>query len=581
MGMNANAAALLKLVTVAKGYLQLPHASTCLGLAMSRYLLTLLALVFSLGMLPAQAQDTLDEPESTDVVDSASDVPEMDGSVEAVEEASDAVVEALGDAVVDLQSAPDPEELLPQLKDFELPEGRPLNVWVVPVKTQIGDPSLFVLRRAAKLAIEDGADVMLLDMDTPGGRLDSCLEMMDILNKKFEGTTLTYVHDEAISAGAIIASITDHIYFAPHAQMGAAAAVSGGGGEIEDTMKAKINSYLEGRIRSFVKAPYRYEVIKAMMNMDYELKIDGKLLKAKGELLTLTADEARKLYGDPATPLLSAGTAEDIESIIEKSLGAVDYEINYYEPTWSEGLASFLIKIAGVLFGLGFIMVVIEAKTPSFGLLGGLGIAFILIALFGQHVAGLAGFEALIILAIGIVFLALEVFVIPGFGFAGILGLLMIMAGIVWSFVDIWPQSPDEVPADPGQVPEITRSIDWSSLVDGVENLGIAMVIAMVGILVIIKTLPDSILFKRFVHQGSTAKADPVVSAGGRRAGKDGGGRPEVGAVGKVIRTLHPVGEVEIDGKHYEATTSVGEIKAGEQVEVVGYRSFSLLVNRK
>jgi len=537
---------------------------------MSRFLLTLLALVSSLGSISIQAQDTRDDNEPAKVLDLASEL---------IEEGDSATPEPPQEA--DLQSAPDPEELMPRIKDFELPDGRPLNVWVIPVKTEIGEPSLFVLRRGAKEAIEAGADVLLLDMDTPGGRLDSCLEMMDILNKKFQGTTITYVDDEAISAGAIIASVTDYVYFAPYAQMGAAAAVSGSGQDIPETMKAKLNSYLEGRIRAFAKAPHRYEVIKAMMNLEYELKIDGKMISPKGELLTVTAEEARKLYGNPPTPLLSSGTAEDIESIITQGLGAEDFEIHYYEPSWSEGLASFLLKIAGVLFGLGFIMLIIEMKTPAFGLLGGLGIAFMLVAMFGQHVAGFAGYEALIVLVIGMVLVALEVFVIPGFGLAGISGLVLMMVGIVWSFADVWPEQPEGVPTDPGTVPEITRTVDWTSLNDGVINLGIAMIVAMVGFMILGKLLPNTPLFRRYVLAGTTAGADPVVSAGGRHANDGGKGRPEVGAVGKVIRTLHPVGEVEIDGKRYEATTTVGSLEPGETVEVTGYRSYSLLVTRK
>ena len=53
---------------------------------------------------------------------------------------------------------------------------------------------------------------------------------------------------------------------------------------------------------------YRGEVISAMIDADYELKIGETLIKAKGELLSLTATEAAKHYGAPPQPLLSAGT---------------------------------------------------------------------------------------------------------------------------------------------------------------------------------------------------------------------------------------------------------------------------------
>lgn len=50
---------------------------------------------------------------------------------------------------------------------------------------------------------------------------------------------LTFVNKEAISAGAYIAIATQEIAFAPYSQIGAAEAVSGGGREIDPSMKRK------------------------------------------------------------------------------------------------------------------------------------------------------------------------------------------------------------------------------------------------------------------------------------------------------------------------------------------------------
>ena len=55
------------------------------------------------------------------------------------------------------------------------------------------------------------------------------------------------MNKEAISAGAYIAIATQEIAFAPFSQIGAAEAVSGGGGEIDPSMKRKINSYLKAK----------------------------------------------------------------------------------------------------------------------------------------------------------------------------------------------------------------------------------------------------------------------------------------------------------------------------------------------
>ena len=65
--------------------------------------------------------------------------------------------------------------------------------------------------------------------------------------EKFDGKIITYVNDEAISAGAFIAIATSEIAFSPKSQIGAAEAVSGGGANIDSSMKRKINFYLKAK----------------------------------------------------------------------------------------------------------------------------------------------------------------------------------------------------------------------------------------------------------------------------------------------------------------------------------------------
>ncbi|HBJ61620.1 MAG TPA: hypothetical protein DDY76_07795, partial [Opitutae bacterium] len=186
---------------------------------------------------------------------------------------------------------------------------KPALAYVIPIKDQIGSPILDILRRGLKDAIREDAKVVILDMDTPGGELGVTLEIMqEIIEslEKFEGKIITYVNPEAISAGAYIAIATSEIAFSPKSQIGAAEAVSGGGGNIDASMKRKINSYLKAKIRNYA-GDYRYrsQVMAAMMDANESLVIDGQPLlaadgsqiKKRGELLTLTGREACQEYG--------------------------------------------------------------------------------------------------------------------------------------------------------------------------------------------------------------------------------------------------------------------------------------------
>ena len=465
------------------------------------------------------------------------------------------------------------EELIPPLDGIELPEDRPLKVGVIPLKTAIGQPSLYLLRRSMKEAIEAGVEVVVLDLDTPGGRLDSTLEMMEILNE-FSGITVTYINDEAISAGAIISSVTDHIYFAKLGIMGAAAAVAGSGQEIPETMQAKIKSYLDARIESYGQdKQLRNKVIKAMMDTEYEFVYEDVLISPKGELLSLTASKAVAPFGDPPEPLIAAGIAESIEDIFKYGFGTENIELVEYEASWSEEFAAVVEFLTPFLFGIGIVMLVVEMKTPSFGILGITGLALILSAIFGHNVAGLAGFEAILLLVAGIVLLAVEMFVLPGTFIFGLAGVVCILGAMVWSFADVWPVAPE-----PGQAP-----VDWKlntdSLEDGIVNLALSLIVAVVGLWAVWRFLPKSWVLSRMVVESTVADPSPVVSGGGRYV--QGNSLPDVSAEGYVLSDLRPTGIVEIGGDRFEATTSVGDLRKGDKVIVIGYKNYSLLVDKK
>jgi membrane-bound serine protease (ClpP class) len=61
------------------------------------------------------------------------------------------------------------------------PADGPAKVVVIPVQDQIAKPVLFVIRRGLKEAIRDEADLVVLDMKTPGGSLGVTFEIMEAL----------------------------------------------------------------------------------------------------------------------------------------------------------------------------------------------------------------------------------------------------------------------------------------------------------------------------------------------------------------------------------------------------------------
>src|SRR5436305_4647280 len=162
-----------------------------------------------------------------------------------------------------------------------------------------------------------------------------------------------------------------------------------------------------------------------MIDADKELKIGDKVIKEKGELLSLTATEAMKTYGQPPKPLLGSGVAKSLDDLLDKKFGHGSYTVRRLEITWSERLAVFLNKLAPVFLGLGMLAIFIEFKTPGFGVFGGIGIALLAVVFLTSYVAGLSGHEPLLFFGIGVLLVVLELLFWHSAGFLGVGGVVL------------------------------------------------------------------------------------------------------------------------------------------------------------
>ncbi|HLP09185.1 MAG TPA: NfeD family protein [Opitutaceae bacterium] len=456
---------------------------------------------------------------------------------------------------------PEAPLVLVQKEDIAASAEKPVRVVVIPVRDEIGKPILYLIRRGLKMAGKD--DLVVLDMRTPGGSLGAALEIMEALDK-FDGHTATYVNDEAISAGALIASATDDIYFAPKGMIGAAAAVLSGGAEIPETMRLKVNSVLEAKVGAYTEGKrFRAEVITAMFDKDFELKIGEKIVKPKGKLLSLTATQAAELCGDPPSALLSSGTAKTIEGMLDDALGRGRYRLERLNVTWAERFAQYLVPdmVRTVLIGLGILCLYIEFKTPGFGFFGISGGALLLLVFFSSYIAGLSGYEAALVFAVGLLLLLTEIVFFPGVIVMAVTGSLMMFGALLWSMVDHWPNQPIELSGD--------------MFVQPATNLLLGVALAVVLALAFAKFIPKGWFFSRLAVAGEAGSTSQVSGLPPEEAARAGS---LVGAHGVVATGLFPGGQIEIDGRRYEARLELGTAVAGTPVVVVGVSDFRLIV---
>ena len=442
----------------------------------------------------------------------------------------------------------------------------------IPIRDQIGPPILDILRRGLKDAIISKADIVILDMDTPGGELGVTLEIMqEIIESfdRFDGSIITYVNREAISAGAYIAIATNEIAFAPYAQIGAAEAVSGGGGNIDSSMKRKVNSYLKAKIRSY-SGNYRYRsrVMGSMMDANETLLIDGKpplaadgsIIQKEGELLTLTAEEAVRQYGDPPQPLLGIGIYEKVETLLDEKFGVGNYKLTKMEINWAEKVGLWLNSIGPIIIGIGLLGLFIEFKTPGFGFFGIAGIIFVLIFFGSKYVSGLAGQEEILVFLLGVSLVVVELFLFPGLIFPAIIGLCMIIGSILWAMVDVWPNT------------DFTWSV--ATFEGPIKELSYAILITIGLVLLLTRILPKTTVWNKLILSSTVGDAS-------FNNATQGESEPVVGALGKSVSELYPIGQVELEGRRYEARSSLGKISKGAVIKVTGRDDHGLIVVKK
>jgi membrane-bound serine protease (ClpP class) len=442
--------------------------------------------------------------------------------------------------------------------ETSLPAVSPVKkVVLIPVHAEIGRPVLYVLRRGLKEAIEQKADVVVLDLKTPGGALDVTFSMVEAL-EKFPGEKIAFVNDQALSAGAVIAAVADEIWFAPRGKMGAAAPVNATGADLEKSMRQKIVSYLKAEVRSLSEGKGRRgQVISAMIDEEYELKIGDKIIKPKGELLTLTASEASQTYGEPPSALLAAGIAKNPGDLLAQKYGPAGYELKSLEITWSEKLAVWMNAISPILLGLGLMALFVEFKTPGFGIFGITGIALLVIVFLGNFVAGLSGHEPLLVFFVGVLLVALELIFFPGTIAFALCGLALMFGSLLWSMADIWPNQPLNLSGD--------------LLVAPLEKLFLGLLVAGSSFWIVIRILPRGWVWDRMAIQGASGTAGVIGT-------HDNAEKELVGAEGIAVTDLFPSGRVEIGGRRYEARLEVGFAPAGTTVRVIRRTDFNLVV---
>ena len=454
--------------------------------------------------------------------------------------------------IVDAVAAPAPKAAVAPVK------GERPKVAVIPLRDQINDPMLYFIRRALKDAKADEVDMVVIDMDTPGGRVDHTEEIIAHIRELGDIPVYVFVNQDAISAGAIISIACDRIYMSPHGRIGAAAPIwmtQGGVAEMPPDVREKMLSIIRAMMRGLANENgYREDVAMAMVDDQVEVKIGDEVICDVGELLMMTAQEAVRIYPPMTDPILATGIVDDIDDLLAV-LDMANAEIINIEPAGSEQLAKIITALAPLLMFIGMMGIYMELKTPGFGVPGIVGAVSISIYFFGHYVAGLAGIEDMALVIIGIALIALEILVIPGFGVAGILGIFCLFGGL---FMAMIPNLPD-VTKMPDFMPEISL---WPYIEHALMNTSIAILLIAVGGYCFGRYLPNLPFLDHLILRSATRASDGYVAPNVEENSK------LIGEIGMTLTPLRPSGIATINNRRVDVVSNGDFIDQDERVMV-------------
>ncbi len=375
-----------------------------------------------------------------------------------------------------------------------------------------------------------GAEAVVLELDTPGGFINSAEDIRRFMDE-YDRPVYAFVRPNAISAGAYLALAADEIYMAPGSTIGAAEPSYLGVGEVDEKMLSFWEKEMAGMAERRGRDP---RIASAMVRRD--IAIEG--LVEEGVLLTLTAGEALEVG-------YSEGTVNDQAALLE-AVGLENAEWRPVEQRTADSLVRLTTNpvVGTILLMIGFGGLALEVITAGFGAAGLISLAAFALYFGGNIAAGMAEYWVLLLFAFGIGLMLVEA-VMPGFGVFGIAGLVATIISIVLAAV---------------------------SVQTGMLMLLISIILAAVFSILAFRFFARRGALRHIIlSEAETADLGYVAPLDQKNL---------TGKVGVALTALRPSGAAEIDGRRIDVVSDGSYIAGGEKVMVERVEGVRVIVRK-
>jgi len=421
---------------------------------------------------------------------------------------------------------------IPNVINAEDNEGEGNLVYIVPVENEVERGLEAFLDRATQEAMNEGANHIIFEIDTPGGAVDAAGKIASIL-QNLEIPSTSFIINEALSAGSYIALNTDYIYMKPHATMGASGVITQDGTAADKKAQSAWLAAMKSAAESKGRDPL---YAAAMADPDIDLPDYGA---GEGEFLTLGPEAAVEVN-------YAEGIVQNRTELLHE-LGLSGATIVETETTLAEEAARFLTNpiVIPILLSIASLGLIVELYSPGFGVPGIMGLLALVLFFYGHIIAGLAGMEAIILLVLGIILIIVEFFVAGGI--LGLLGIGAVVGSLFLSGADLGHMS---------------------------LSIAIALIIAIAAAIILFKWIGmDKGIFRHIILRESATTEHGYVSSENRLE--------LIGLIGTTVTPLRPSGTAVFGGERLDVVSEGGFIDVNAQVKVVKVEGIRIVVREE
>ena len=429
-----------------------------------------------------------------------------------------------------------------------------------------------------EMARRAGVDLLIIEIDSPGGLKQESLEMARKLRDCQWAYTVAIISNEAISGGALVALGCDEILIDPNAKFGDIGEI---GFDLEQgafrLIEPKLESYLSRDARDLAESKGRSpDLAEALIDKDVLVYQKPNPENPDGTPLfqSVRSDSAEK----PAAPwqlipesgperfltlsgqrTLQLGLAQGMATTPDALANEFNFpedSIKVYSLKLTDKVAHFLnnpiVTVLLILFGM--VALYIEFSAPGLGVGGLLSGLAALLFFWSRFLAGTSGWLEVILFLGGVAFIFAELFIIPGFGVSGLTGIALLFVSVVLAGQNF------VLPATPEQ---------WDQSIGTSFTLMISCVAFLLAAMFITKKMGSiPILNKMILSTEPFASQKPTTDASGKPIPTP---HPlvSVGDWGESESLLRPAGRAKFDNRSIDVVSDGAFVEAGVSVRVI------------